>query len=294
MSRQQYNECGFFAVFSNSEIWACMREFMWVGQRKATLDNYRDGDIAAYYGYVYVMKHNDNLRYSVDAIDGAAQNGQLAAVMFVCENRYSQCTTQAMDCAASNGFTGIVKYLHEKGKKITSHGINFAAAHGHTDLVKWIHNNAHKITSDGARMAAENGHFEIVKWFYLQINGRIGKLDSIAAHGQLTILKWLHQKGDRCTDNAMMLAAANGHLAVVQWYYEKYQMCASDVMHRAAINGHTDIVKWLYKYKLGRITKHMILVTKAGGHTELATWLEGQNITKTYLVKPPYPYYIKN
>jgi len=57
------------------------------------------GDIAAKLGYLHIIKNPfpEELEYTTDAINWAAENGQLKVVKWLHENRTEGCTKWAMD-----------------------------------------------------------------------------------------------------------------------------------------------------------------------------------------------------
>ncbi len=56
MSRADEN--AFFSVLSSPDLWSEFKKHMFPKKQSTTFDNYRSGDIAAYYGYLSLIKHN--------------------------------------------------------------------------------------------------------------------------------------------------------------------------------------------------------------------------------------------
>ena len=103
MSRNRGNEWVFFVILTNNDIWTVLKKFMYINKKKSNIHNYRDGDIAAYYGYLELLKNNDSLVFTENAINYAAKNGHLEVTKWLHTNRAEGCTTDAMDYTAKNG-----------------------------------------------------------------------------------------------------------------------------------------------------------------------------------------------
>jgi hypothetical protein len=161
------NESAFFIVLNITDIWAVLKKFMYVNKKKSNIYNYRSGDIAAYHGYLTLIKHNRILSFTSDAMDWAARNGHFGVVQWLIKNRKEGCTTDALDYASCNGHLDIVKYLHRNNKKCTVLAMNRAAAYGHLHVVQWLHHNRTEGCTDGAmNSAVKNGHFDVVTYLY--------------------------------------------------------------------------------------------------------------------------------
>ncbi|KAJ3402817.1 hypothetical protein HDV05_008228, partial [Chytridiales sp. JEL 0842] len=78
---------------------------------------------------------------TTEAMDTAANVGNLEAVRFLHENRNEGCTTKAMDHAAARHLN-IVKFLHfNRTEGCTTEAMDTAALHGTLEIVKFLHNN---------------------------------------------------------------------------------------------------------------------------------------------------------
>ncbi len=58
MNRDIVNEQAFFQVLSSSDLWLELKKHMYPGKKTSSIDSYRDGDIAARYGYLSLIKEN--------------------------------------------------------------------------------------------------------------------------------------------------------------------------------------------------------------------------------------------
>jgi glutamate synthase domain-containing protein 1 len=61
MSREA--EWAFFTVLSCSDIWTVFKNFMYTTKITSNFYDYKNGDMAAYHGYLELMKHNNKLQY---------------------------------------------------------------------------------------------------------------------------------------------------------------------------------------------------------------------------------------
>ena len=82
------NETAFSQVLAHPDLWKLVKSFMYPGKKTATLETYQDGNIAAYHGYLSLMKYRseqvrseaDKLKYTYQAMNLAAGNGRLHVV----------------------------------------------------------------------------------------------------------------------------------------------------------------------------------------------------------------------
>ncbi len=51
-------DTSFFSVMSSPDLWFEFKKHMFPGKKSTSFANYRSGDIAAYYGYLSLIKHN--------------------------------------------------------------------------------------------------------------------------------------------------------------------------------------------------------------------------------------------
>lgn len=168
------------------------------GIKTTNFYNYKNGDSAAYHGYLALMKEKLSiLNYSYSPIDHAAAGGHLMVVIWLHENG-KMCTINAMDWAAENGFLEIVKWLHENRREgCTTYAMDWASRNGHFEVVKWLHKHRKEgCTSFAMTWAIRNGQFEVVKWLYD------------------------HRKEYYINSYSMYLAIKNNHHELAQWLRE--------------------------------------------------------------------------
>lgn len=131
------DESAFFEVLGNPDLWRLIKSFMFPGKKSSTIDNYKDGDMAATNGYLTLIKAK-SLTFSIKAMDFAAYKGYLEVVKYLHENRKEGCSVWAINVAAREGHLEVVKYLHENGKECTTYAMNWAAFQGQLEIVKYL------------------------------------------------------------------------------------------------------------------------------------------------------------
>src|SRR6187399_1748927 len=73
-------------------------------------------------------------------------------------------------------------------------------------------------------------------------------IDWAAENGHLEVVKYLHEIGKECTDDAIDRASKGGHLEIVKYLHEVVGAnCTTKAMEWAAEDGHLDIVKYLHE-----------------------------------------------
>jgi hypothetical protein len=141
MPRNRKNEWAFFIILNSNDIWTIFKQFMYIGKKKSNIYDYKNGDIAAYYGYIEVLKNNDNLYFTQYAIEWASQNGYVEVIKWLYNNRPERWTYTAMNLASKNGHLEIIKWLHqnkiEEFTTYAAYAIYPAARNGHLEIVKY-------------------------------------------------------------------------------------------------------------------------------------------------------------
>src|SRR3546814_1899950 len=67
------------------------------------------------------------------------------------------------DHAAANGYLGLVKAMHERGRACTQGGASGACLNGHVEVVRFLHGCGIDCTSFGADCAAMKGDLEMLE-----------------------------------------------------------------------------------------------------------------------------------
>jgi hypothetical protein len=144
MSRNRENEWAFFVILTNNDIWTILKKFMYINKKKSNIHNYRNGDIAAYYGYLELLKNNDSLVFTVNAMNWAAGCNHLEVIKWLHKNRSEGCNPYAMNSAADSGHLEVIKWLHtNRSEGCTTLAMDWAAKNGHLDITNWLNYNCH-------------------------------------------------------------------------------------------------------------------------------------------------------
>lgn len=101
-------------------------------------------------GLIYLYNFSIDT-YTPDVMDCAASNGYIQIVKFINENIDSECSKNAIDLASLHGHIHIVKYLYlNRSEGCTEYAMNYAAATNQLELVEWLNEN----TSEGCVYSA--------------------------------------------------------------------------------------------------------------------------------------------
>ncbi|RHY95279.1 hypothetical protein DYB26_004197 [Aphanomyces astaci] len=156
---------------------------------------------------------------------------------------------------------------------------------GNRKVVAFFHDHVVKSTPDvfkivGAmNIAAGHGQLDILRYLHEQRPDESGSttsaMDAAAANGHFTVLKWLHvHRAEGCTFHAMDRAAQQGSLAIVQWLHEnRTEGCSTAAIDGAARAGHVDVVQWLTRHRTEGCTSAALDGAAQSGHLAMVQWL---------------------
>jgi hypothetical protein len=86
---------------------------MYITQKKSNMYDYRDGDIAAYYGYLSVLQNNYHLIFTTDAMNWASYNDHFETAKWLHKNTNKHRIPTMIIQARNGGKTEIVKWLQQ-------------------------------------------------------------------------------------------------------------------------------------------------------------------------------------
>ncbi|RLN86903.1 hypothetical protein BBJ28_00026113 [Nothophytophthora sp. Chile5] len=199
---------------------------------------------------------------------------------------------RGVDRAAAAGHLDVVRWLvrHYPRGYVTA-CVGEAAKNGHLAIVEWLYYNHQRVFWGGdyaMEAAVANNQLEVAKFLNKHTAlppcmpvdlappaSLVYLLDEAAVHGDLVMLKWLHEeRGDRLSSKGVTTAVDHGHVDAVQW------MCATHPavvpsrlrMDKAAANGHLEMVKWLQGQN-ARCTRQAMNRAAANGHLEIVKFL---------------------
>ena len=270
---------------------------------------------AAMNGHTHILRWllGKNLIHQT-AVDLAAGNGHIEAYEYLRDNKYD-CSSEAVNIAAANGFTDIIKILgidhpdamcsaSEQGhfdtvkylndhKFSTSNALDRAAERGHFEIVKYLTDvGAH--ASNAINLAAGRGHFEIVKYLETSVHGYVmdrgdgligyarttgataHTLDAACASGNLHMVEWLIDRGVMLSDTNMRIAARHGHVDIVK-LLSTYHIIDDTAIRNAAKYGHINVLQQIARTGSSLRRAHSIIKRTASIYEQNAVleWLSG-------------------
>ena len=185
----------------------------------------------------------DGAKISDHAVRIAAKNGRLDIVKYIVEKGEKISDSNAVEIAAESGNLNLVKYLvDEISAKISDYSVENAASNGHFDIVKYLVEKGAKISDRSVENAARYGHFDIVKYL-VEKGAKISDSAIAVSIGHLDIVKYLVEKGAKISDYSVEIAAFDGRLDIVKYLVEKGAKISDSAI--SAKKGHLDIVKYL-------------------------------------------------
>jgi hypothetical protein len=135
----------------------------------------------------------------------------------------AECTTIAMDCAATNGHLDIVQYLDaNRTEGCSSVAMDQAAKNGHLDVVEWLHfHRTEGCTTWTMHKAASKGHLEVVK--FLHAHRTEGCTTNAMDHADnWNIFQWLSEnRREGFTQVALVNAISKGDMEMFLWLSER-------------------------------------------------------------------------
>jgi ankyrin repeat protein len=282
------NERAFFQVMTNSNL---LKEITkW--QRGKKWDEITSGDWCALNGHLSLLKAKCDLKFTINAMDWAAQKGYLDIVNWLHENRTEGCTYRAMDYAAKNGHIHIVKYLHYTYHKYSVSPMSRAAERGRLDIVKFFHSVGSDCEWDtldkvmyNVASSAKNSICCVGHDGWCKANDNI---QCRTAHVKIANL--FRENNFKCfTFESLNYAAEYGDLDFFKWIlftlkerYPDYYLADHlvNAIHAAIRMNHIELVKWLFANGVKRISYwHMI---RESSHEEVTKWLLAQPDLEIY------------
>ncbi|KAH9089777.1 hypothetical protein LEN26_019063 [Aphanomyces euteiches] len=205
--------------------------------------------------------------------DAAAIHGHLDVLLFLVQQQYKPCTSNALTWAAANGHVHVVAYLHTNDiRGHTSIAVEQAAANGHLNVVRFLlDHRREECTVWAVNYAAKAGYLAIVQLL-------LDRFDTCpeeamiwaAGEGHLNIVKYLHHRGAACTYEAMDLAARNGHLDLVKFLHSnRTEGCTVWAMNVAAEKGFLQIVEFLHEHRSEGCTTSAMDLAASNGRLEV-------------------------
>lgn len=217
--------------------------------------------------------------YHVDTLpETAARNGNLYLLKWLVNEKKETLTLKTADYAAENGYINVLEWLKTQDIICTDISFNLAIENGQNDAIYWIDQKFSSILNytKGMELACKHGNLEIVKWLHnKKVEATSRAMDLAAGNGHIDIVKFLHiNTKTQCTYKAVEAAAKNGDLRMIKWLYKnRKETISKDDLYYAAYHGHKDVVRWLHYNNPYADTWKAISGAEWEGYTEIATWL---------------------
>lgn len=119
------------------------------------------------------------------------------------------------------------------------------------------------------RWAARHGYLQLCQKFHL-IKSGLWLYEEAAEHGQLEIVKWLHEQGVPMNRYIMSYAALNDNLDLLE-HLHQLDISKDYACESAASKGHVSVLKWLRQHNYSWNEGTCSAAAK-GGHLETLQW----------------------
>nr|KAJ3421296.1 hypothetical protein HK105_003961 [Polyrhizophydium stewartii] len=151
----------------------------------------------------------------------AAAGGDIATIQWFDAKLGGRWSPQAMDAAAANGHLDAVIFLHERGAACTTHAMDGAAANGHLPIVEFLHEHRTEgCSQDAVVRAAAGGHQHVIEWFHVNMGSIFtdAVMDAALTRGHVGIAEWLHlHRTESCSPTTLLRAVENGQVESIRW-----------------------------------------------------------------------------
>jgi len=140
-----------FQILLIEDIWLQIKSLMYKSKKSHNYYQYRDGDTAAFYGYLHLIKRNNNLTFSNQSLDLAIRNGHLEIVEWLYFNQNRTCICNAINTAIEYGQLELIQWLYTNIDKRCHHHCFFYSEK--CDIRKFA-----------VTIACEKGYIKIIEW----------------------------------------------------------------------------------------------------------------------------------
>ena len=212
--------------------------------------------VHSYYQNLKIRSNSINLIYSY-----AASNGHLHVLKWFYKHSYNWESETAI-CSysiATNSDNNNYQFVGQNFNSFSNmHLSNVAAEAGCVDILEWIH-EIHEIYEIHG---IEGPIWNEITCHYAAIHGNLDVLKCLHNHkcpwdqltcmfaarcGKLEVLKWLREKNCPWDESVCANAARRGHLEVLQWARQNNCPWNSLTCSLATKNDHTHIVEWAHQ-----------------------------------------------
>lgn len=277
----------FFEVLRNDNIWKELKKWMYpYSIKNSNFYDYKDGDLAVLRDYVGLIKEREDLVFTVEAIDNAAQDNNFELLQWLYYNRIQECTVSAMDNAAENGNLEMFQFLASKGKTCSIAAMDNAASTRQLEMVLFLHySRSEGCTTNAMDWAIGSNDIEIVKFLhYNRTEGCTSKgLEDAATWNSIDIIEFLvtHKK-ELVTRKCIEKAGRRGDLDIFKLFFEcrKQEWDLGDTLREACTCGKLSIVEYLVSNGIKPVSNELDFAAY-NGRLDVVKYLHRLNVNAT-------------
>ncbi|OQS00927.1 hypothetical protein ACHHYP_02170 [Achlya hypogyna] len=191
-----------------------------------------------------------------NVMKGAASGGHLGIVRFIHERWSGGSANQAVQAAYIHGHIHIVRFLVTHRTEFAgTRGVDAASAYGLLDVVVDFIHRGYIGSEDAANRALRNGHISVVEYlvsagYKLDLRGLTPLAvwcwnePKVARSSTMEMLRFLHGREFRFSDQWVDFAAAEGHIEAVRYLVAAARAgCSSKALDAAVF--HPEVLEFL-------------------------------------------------
>jgi hypothetical protein len=137
--------------------------------------------------------------------------------------------------------------------------------------------------------SARLGNIEVAEWLRTRcdILAMFPAMDIAAKYGHLEFMKYMYERGDRCSSDASIFAAKHGYLDIIKWLDEYHKdndgriIISPEAIVTATRYDNFEIVKWLFLNKPEVCRDSLASVLGINNH--ISRWMREQIKTDLYI-----------
>ncbi|KDO18079.1 hypothetical protein SPRG_16517 [Saprolegnia parasitica CBS 223.65] len=167
----------------------------------------------------------------------------------------------------------ILLALHKNRLEIAELLLKQRRATSALDCFPWLHD--HSVLDD----VAGRGFLSLVQALHERgVKCSTDAMDKAAGNGHLDVVRFLHaHRSEGCTDKAMSQAATNGHLEVVEFLHAaRTEGCTVDALDGAIRHGHLDVVRFLVEHRTEGASPDILDLAATFGHLDVVQYLHSR------------------
>ena len=210
----------------------------------------------------YVVPQNRILHYYYNVYYRIAKNGNLDMLKLMLQIRNPPNLKDNIDWtvrgAARGGHKNILEWVMQK-YKINYRATEYAAKGNHFELLKWLYDKGIKLTDTGNAYSVKTGNMEMIKWFF-ERNDYVddGCLHYAVKNNNMDLVKWLYEKDNESLWALCDHAIAEGKLEILKWTLNRGFVMQSKSPYSCSMHGgHIEILEWLKENGYIKVSKQI-------------------------------------